>query len=161
LGARALRALRLRRDFLGADSSPLEAADLRLGALGVRARREEERREADLEVDLVDDRRFEAFGARARRRRRTALRPADLRRLPFFGPFGVRARRADLRLEAERVVLLLADRGVLARRLLLLERLAFFALPAEASLRARFFLTPISLFLFSSISALYASLFLQ
>jgi len=114
-GARALRARRRRRDFFGAlDSSPEDTADraLRLGALGVEARRADlllERREVDLEVD----RRFDALGARARRaarRRRedfllvlvsspedAADRFLDLR----LGALGVRARRTERRREVD------------------------------------------------------------
>jgi len=139
-----------------------------LGALGVLAlRREVERREAlgvlDLRFGVFDrffDRRrlgvrdflgssvvFGAFGVLARRL--TALRPfealgvLDLRRRrradrERLGAFGVLDRRELLRLDALGVRL----------------RLAFLVGLEVSGLRARF-LIPISLFLFSSISALY------
>jgi len=159
LGALALRARRFRRDFFPELASESDAADfdLRLGALGVEARRDDlllERREAD----LVEERRLEALGALALRRRVTARRPAErLRRLLRLGPFGVRALLAE-RLELRR----LAERGLLARRedFRLADRFAFFAFTGVSSLRARF-LIPMSLFLLASISALYASLSVQ
>jgi len=140
-----------------------------LGPLGVRARREDFDRltlvlllEAFREVDLLTLRLL-ALGVLERLAVRRLARAARLP-LDLFGPFGVRARREDLLRETLRLELFLCAFGVRDRRedlrlaerdlLRVRERFCFFADFALESERA-LFLTPISLFLFSNISALY------
>jgi len=153
--------VRLRRLDLRRDADRLALLDF-FGAIGVRLLRFELLRLVLFEADLFLD----AFGVWLRR---LELRlEADLLvlldfGLLFFGALGVRLRRLELTLEADRLVLLDFDFfgafGLLER--LADRRFCFFlegdfplAFPSE---RARFFLIPISLFLFSSISALYWS----
>jgi len=166
----------LRRFELRRRDALLEVLFDRLGALGVLLRRDVLFRETE-RLTLL-----EAFGVldlRELRRevRRLVLREA-LRDLDFLGALGVRERREDLFLDVLLLDLFLLSLGVRERRArrledrLLVERdvdLDFFGALGVRDLfcfffdgvffvseRARF-LIPINLFLFSSISALYAS----